>query len=165
PTETAERARELGVENVVVLEAPDTWSLGTCLNAAVDRADGQVLSKMDDDDLYGAFYLHDLLRAREFAAADVVGKHAHYMHVAGPDATLLRFPWMEHRFTHHVMGPTITAGREVFTAHPFADVSRGGDAGFLGVVTEGGGRDYSGDRFSFTQMRHGENGGHAWSAS
>ncbi|MDN5688796.1 MAG: glycosyltransferase, partial [Brachybacterium sp.] len=159
PTATAERARELGVENVVVLEAPGTWSLGTCLNAAVDRADGQVLSKMDDDDLYGAFYLHDLLRAREFAAADVVGKHAHYMHVAGPDATLLRFPWMEHRFTDRVMGPTITAGREVFTAHPFADVSRGEDTGFLDAVAEAGGRIYSADRFNFTQMRRGETGG------
>src|SRR5690625_7119920 len=80
---------------------------------------------MDDDDLYGEFYLHDLLRAREFSGADVVGKHAHYMHLAGTDATLLRFPWMEHRFTDRVMGPTITAGREVFRAHPFADVSRG----------------------------------------
>ena len=165
PTATAERARELGVENVVVLEAPGTWSLGTCLNAAVDRADGQVLSKMDDDDLYGAFYLHDLLRAREFAAADVVGKHAHYMHVAGSDATLLRFPWMEHRFTDRVMGPTITAGREVFTAHPFADVSRGEDTGFLDAVAGAGGRIYSADRFNFTQMRRGEAGGHAWSAS
>lgn len=165
PTATAERARELGVENVVVLEAPGTWSLGTCLNAAVDRADGQVLSKMDDDDLYGAFYLHDLLRAREFAGADVVGKHAHYMHVAGPDATLLRFPWMEHRFTDHVMGPTITADREVFTAHPFADVSRGEDSGFLRSVVAAGGSIYSADRFNFTQMRRGETGGHAWSVS
>src|SRR5699024_7191058 len=78
PTATTERARELGVENVVVLEAPSSWSLGACLNAAVERADGVVCAKMDDDDLYGEFYLHDLLRAREFSGADVVGKHAHY---------------------------------------------------------------------------------------
>ncbi|GAA1489410.1 glycosyltransferase family protein [Brachybacterium sacelli] len=163
PTETAERARELGVENVVVLEAPSSWSLGACLNAAVERADGEVLSKMDDDDLYGEFYLHDLLRAREFSGADVVGKHAHYMHVAGADATLLRFPWMEHRFTDRVMGPTITADRDVFIAHPFADVSRGEDTGFLDTVIAADGRIYSADRFNFTQMRRGETGGHAWS--
>ncbi|WP_193105883.1 glycosyltransferase [Brachybacterium sp. FME24] len=164
-TETALRAREQGIENVVVLEAPNSWSLGACLNAAVQRADGEVLSKMDDDDLYGEFYLHDLLRAREFSAADVVGKHAHYMHLAGADATLLRFPWMEHRFTDRIMGPTITGGRDVFTAHPFADVSRGEDTGFLESVTAAGGRIYSADRFNFTQMRRGEAGGHAWSAS
>jgi hypothetical protein len=162
---TAERAREFGVENVVVLEAPSDWSLGACLNAAVERADGTVCAKMDDDDLYGEFYLHDLLRARQFAGADVVGKHAHYMHLAGPDATLLRFPWMEHRYTDRVMGPTITAGRDVFTAHPFAEVNQGEDTGFLTAVAEAGGRIYSADRFNFTQMRRGEAGGHAWSAS
>ncbi|WP_114854217.1 glycosyltransferase [Brachybacterium sp. YJGR34] len=165
PEAVALRARELGVEDVVVMEAPSDWSLGACLNAAVERAEGGVLTKMDDDDLYGAFYLHDLLRAREFSGADVVGKHAHYMHVAGPDATLLRFPWMEHRFTDHVMGPTITAGAEVFAAHPFADVSRGEDSGFLEAVVSAGGRIYSADRFNFTQMRRGETGGHAWSVS
>ncbi|MGO2608643.1 MAG: glycosyltransferase, partial [Brachybacterium tyrofermentans] len=129
------------------------------------RADGEVLSKMDDDDLYGEHYLQDLLRAREFSAADVVGKHAHYMYLAGTDATLLRFPWMEHRFTDRVMGPTITAGRDVFTAHPFADLSRGEDTAFLDSVVAASGRIYSADRFSFTQMRHGASGGHAWSVN
>ena len=152
------------VENVVVLEAPSDWTLGACLNAAVERADGAVCAKMDDDDLYGEFYLHDLLRARDFAAADVVGKHAHYMYLAGTDATLLRFPWMEHRFSDRVMGPTITAGRDVFVAHPFADVNRGEDTGFLDAIATAGGRIYSADRFNFTQMRRGDAGGHAWSA-
>lgn len=161
----AERARELGIENVVVMEGPESWSLGACLNAAVWRADGQVCTKMDDDDLYGEFYLHDLLRAREFSGADVVGKHAHYMYLAGAEATLLRFPWMEHRFTDRIMGPTITAEREVFAAHPFEEISRGEDTAFLESVTAAGGRIYSADRFNFTQMRHGEAGGHAWSAS
>jgi len=53
----------------------------------------------------------------------------------------------------------------LFRTHPFADVSRGEDTGFLAAVSEAGGRVYSADRFNFTQLRHGENGGHAWSAS
>ncbi|WP_394216662.1 glycosyltransferase [Brachybacterium vulturis] len=165
PASVAERARDLGIENVMAMEAPSDWTLGKCLNAAVERADGAVCAKMDDDDLYGEFYLHDLLRAREFAAADVVGKHAHYMYLASSDATLLRFPWLEHRYTDRVMGPTITAGRDVFRAHPFHDVNRGEDTGFLTAVAESGGRIYSADRFNFTQMRRGAAGGHAWSAS
>lgn len=159
------RARDLGVSSVVAMEAPSPWTLGACLNAAVERADGDVLSKMDDDDLYGELYLHDLLRAREFSGADVVGKHAHYMYLEGTDTTLLRFPWQEHRFTDRVMGPTITAGRDLFTAHPFADVSRGEDTAFLASVVEADGRIYSADRFGFIQWRRGENGDHAWSAS
>lgn len=157
-------ARDLGIDSVELLEAPQSWSLGECLNEGVKRADGDVCAKMDDDDLYGEYYLHDLLRARAFSGADVVGKHAHYMYLAGTDATLLRFPWMEHRFTDRVMGPTLTAGRDVFVAHPFEHVSRGEDTAFLSSVTAAGLRIYSADRFNFTQMRHGTVGGHAWSA-
>lgn len=157
------RAAELGIDDLSVQEAPTSWSLGACLNDARERADGEVCSKMDDDDIYGPHYLHDLLQARAYSGADVVGKHAHYMYLAGTDATLLRFPWMEHRFTDRVMGPTITAGRDVFAAHPFADVSRGEDSGFLADVVAASGRIYSADRFNFTQMRHGAAGGHAWS--
>lgn len=165
PTDIVPRAREAGIEDIEVLTAGPELSLGACLNLARERADGAVLSKMDDDDLYFPQYLHDLLQAREFSGADVVGKHAHYMYLAGTDATLLRFPWLEHRFTDRVMGPTITGGREVFEAHPFAEVSRGEDTGFLEAVVASGGRIYSSDRFNFTQMRHGPVGGHAWSAS
>lgn len=163
--EVLARAQELGITSVEALEAPTSWSLGTCLNEAVQRADGEVCSKMDDDDIYGEFYLHDLLQARSFSGAEVVGKHAHYMYLAGTDATLLRFPWMEHRFTDRLMGPTLTAGKDVFLAHPFAPVSRGEDTAFLASVSEAGAQIYSADRFNFTQMRHGDSGGHAWSAS
>src|SRR5699024_11903768 len=89
PTATAERARDLGVANVVVLEAPRSWSLGACLNAAVERADGEVCAKMDADDLYGEFCLHDLLRARQFSVAYVLCKHDHYMYLTGTAASLL----------------------------------------------------------------------------
>ncbi|MGP9736124.1 glycosyltransferase family protein [Brachybacterium sp. AOP42-C2-15] len=160
-----ERARELGIASVKAMEAPAAWSLGSCLNEAVQHADGEVCSKMDDDDIYGEFYLHDLLRAREFSGAEVVGKHAHYMYLTGTDATLLRFPWREHRFTDRLMGPTLTAGRDIFLAHPFEQISRGEDTAFLSAVSEAGARIYSADRFNFTQMRRGEAGGHAWSVS
>ncbi|MDR8018445.1 glycosyltransferase family protein [Nesterenkonia aerolata] len=153
-------AREQGIEDLITFAAPGDWSLGACLNAAVERADGQVCSKIDDDDLYGPWYLHDLLQARMYSAADVVGKHAHYMYLRSTDATLLRFPWMEHRYTDRVMGPTITAGREVFRAHPFQEISRGEDTGFLESVVSAGGTVNSADRFQFTQWRGST--GHAW---
>lgn len=160
PASVQRFAAENGIDDLVTLSAPPEWSLGTCLNTAVQRADGQVCSKMDDDDLYGPWYLHDLLQAKGFSGADVVGKHAHHMYLSSSDVTLMRFPWMEHRFTDRVMGPTITAAREVFAEHPFADLSRGEDSAFLDSVVEAGGRVYSADRFQFTQWRG--SSGHAW---
>lgn len=165
PEDLAERARSTGVRALRVITADPERTLGSCLNEAVAASGGEVLAKMDDDDLYGPWYLHDQLHALDYSGADVVGKQAHYMHLEGADATLLRFPWREHRFTDRVMGPTITGRREVFEAHPFEDVSRGEDTGFLQSVVDAGGSIYSADRFQFTQMRRGGAGGHTWSVT
>ncbi len=163
PEDLAGRAGTLGINGLTTHAAPADWTLGRCLNEAVARSTGAVLAKMDDDDTYGSLYLHDLLHALDYSGADVVGKQAHYMHLAGSDATLLRFPWREHRWTDRVMGPTITGHRAVFEAHPFEDVSRGEDTAFLQSVIDGGGRVYSADRFNFIQQR-GQGHAHSWAA-
>lgn len=156
-------SRHYGLDDVVVLERPRSESLGECLNACVDAASGQVLSKMDDDDFYAPNYLQDLVHALAFSRADVVGKQAHYMYVAGHDATLLRFADREHRFTASVMGPTITARREVFESVRFTDLDRGEDTRFLSDVRADGGRIYASDRFNYAQFRGLQN--HTWKIS
>ena len=138
-----ERARELGLENVRVLHAPAEESLGSCLNRLVDAASGEVVAKMDDDDLYGPNYLSDQLHALDYSGADVVGKQAHHMYLEAQDLTIVRFPEREHRFTDFVMGPTIVTRREVARAHPFADLGRGEDTDFLRRVAADGLSIYS----------------------
>ena len=118
-------ARDLGVTDLVTLTAPTQDTLGECLNQLVDAADGDVVAKVDDDDLYGRHYLLDQLHALDYSAAQVVGKQAHHMYLEAQDVTILRFPEREHRYTDLVMGPTIVAPRDVARAHPFAAVSRG----------------------------------------
>lgn len=129
----------------------------------MEHATGDVLSKMDDDDFYAPRYLADLLDALSFANADVVGKQAHYMHVQSQDATLLRFPRREHRYTDFVMGPTITGRREVFRQIPFQRRSTGEDTSFLAAVREAGYTIYSADRFNFVQFRGAHS--HTWQVS
>lgn len=159
------QASEAGLEHVRFLHASKDVPLGECLNRLVAVAEGEVLTKVDDDDLYGPEYLADLLRARRFSGADVVGKQAHYMHLENQDATLLRFREREHRFTDFVMGPTLTAAADVFRDHPFNPVDNGEDTAFLRSVARDGGRIYSADRFNFCQVRKGDPGLHAWTVS
>lgn len=163
PADVAERAAAHGVTDLVTLTAPSGLTLGECLNRLVTAADGDVVAKVDDDDLYGPHYLSDQLYALDFSGAEVVGKQAHHMYLEGQDVTILRFPDREHRYTDLVMGPTIVTGCDVARAHPFAAVGRGEDTGFLRDVVAGGGRVYSADRFSFLQMRH-TSGLHTWEA-
>ncbi|RKQ36424.1 glycosyltransferase family protein [Kocuria tytonis] len=148
---------------VTTVTADASLTLGECLNLAVAHATGDVLSKMDDDDHYAPRYLADLLDALSYANADVVGKQAHYMHVESQDATLLRFPWREHRYTDFVMGPTITGYRHVFHQIPFQRRSTGEDTSFLAAVRHAGYTIYSADRFNFVQFRGAH--GHTWQVS
>ncbi|MDD1477239.1 glycosyltransferase family protein [Arthrobacter sp. H16F315] len=156
-------AEQYGVPAVTLLTAEAHVSLGECLNLCVAAAAGQVLTKMDDDDFYAASYLSDQLYALEYSAADVVGKQAHYMHLVDRNATLLRFPEWEHRYTRTVMGPTIMGSADVFRSHPFAAVGNGEDTRFLRDVVAGGGVVYASDRFNYCQQRAAQ--GHTWKVS
>ncbi|MDQ0865776.1 glycosyltransferase [Arthrobacter globiformis] len=151
---------EHGVEHLTLLHADRTKALGDCLNLCVTSASGEVLTKMDDDDFYASNYLSDQLYALDYSRASVVGKQAHYVHLAERNATILRFAEWEHRYTRAIMGPTIMAAAEVFRSHPFADLTSGEDTGFLRDVVRAGGTIYAADRFNFCQQRAAT--GHTW---
>jgi hypothetical protein len=143
------------VKNYRVLVAPDTLTLGECLNLCVAASAGVVLATMDDVDYYAPNYLVDLLHALSYSRADVVGKQSHYVHSASSRATVLRAPQREHRFSSRIMGPTIMARREVFQAHPFEARSLGQDTAFLESVAAAMGSIYAADRFNYCRMRSG----------
>ena len=136
--------------------------LGECLNLLVRASSGDVVAKMDDDDLYGPRYLSDQLHAMDYSGADVVGKQAHYMYLKGLDATILRFPEREHQYTDFVAGPTIVARRELALAVPFLPTSRGEDTAFLRNAAAAGATLYAADRFNFVQVRNDSGIAHTW---
>lgn len=158
------RAKEAGVADLVLLHAGADVPLGACLNRLVAAADGDVVAKMDDDDLYGPQYLSDQLYAMAYSGAEVVGKQAHHVYLEAHDATILRNADREHRFTDFVMGPTIVVRRETAAAVRFAETSTGEDTGFLRGAVEAGARVYSADRYGFIQVRSG-GGKHTWTVT
>jgi spore maturation protein CgeB len=151
-----------GIADAVMLREPQQTSLGECLNSLVSHADGPLATKWDDDDLYSPHYLADQANALMYSEAEVVGKRAHYMHLAGPGATILRNPQLEHRFVEAVSGPTIFAKTGTFRSFPFRPVQRGEDSGFLFDVVASGARIYSADRFNYCQMRGADFSSHTW---
>lgn len=137
-------------------------SLGACYNRLIDRADGDYIAKIDDDDIYSSNYLFDSLLAARYSRADVVGKHAHYMYLADKNLTVLRFPKWENRFTQFVSGPTILGSANIMKQVRFADITEGEDSDFLRRITQNGGTIYSAQRFGFTQMRQAQKATHTW---
>lgn len=163
-TVTASRIEELrdryNLESLTLLTAPESQSLGECLNDCVGASSGTILTKMDDDDFYGPHYLLDQLYALGYSGAEIVGKQAHYMYLERYDATVFRFGHREHRFTNMIMGPTLMAAADQFRAFPFQHRSSGEDTAFLQAVLKASGSIYSSDRYNFYQRRNGS--GHTW---
>lgn len=163
PADLGARAAELGID-LVVRPADASITLGACLNLGLDAADGDLVAKLDDDNLYLPHYLTDLVRAHGYAQADVVGKWAHFVHLEQSDATLLRFAEHECRYTDLVQGGTILTSRERAREVRFPDLPRAVDTNFLRSIHAGGGKVYAADRFNFVSVRRAA-GGHTWSIS
>jgi glycosyltransferase involved in cell wall biosynthesis len=165
PRDVESRARGAGLERVVVLPADAGLTLGACLNLGVEAADGELIAKMDDDNLYVPHYLTDLVRALDFSAAEVAGKWAHHVHLEASGANLLRFEEHEHRYTNLVQGGTLLLRRDLAARLRFADLPRRVDTTFLEMVRADGGRIYSADRFNFVSVRRADPAAHTWTIS
>ncbi|MGP9728603.1 glycosyltransferase family protein [Glutamicibacter sp. AOP3-A1-12] len=156
------KARDLGIREINVITAPREASLGENLNRLVAASSGEVITKMDDDDYYGANYLEDLLNARMYSGADIVGKAASYIHFESKNATILSYAASENRFVNFVRGATLTASRDLFLEVPFRDLKKSEDSTFIKEVLAGNGTVYAADRFNFWVRRSSNSSHHTW---
>ncbi|WP_339393918.1 glycosyltransferase family protein [Brevibacterium metallidurans] len=160
PADIATRAKDAGIDDLEIVRVDASESLGACLNRGIAAADGDVIAKMDDDDMYGQHYLSDQLAALRYSGAELVGKQAHYLYLRNRNIVMCRFPEREHRYTDLVMGPTLMARRDLFLDHPFAERTLGEDTDLQRRIVADGGRIYSADRFNFVQVRGSHS--HTW---
>lgn len=163
--EAKESARRHGVEDLVVVPADSSLTLGSLMNLGVEAADGRYVSKMDDDNYYGRHYLADLVRTFDYTDAQVTGKWAHFAYLESTGATFLRFPGAENRYTPLVQGGTLTLPRDVAVDVRFEDLPRRVDTTFLEKIAADGGRVYSADPYNFVSVRSASTEGHTWKIS
>ena len=164
PARLSELTAGLGLPVRVVpvgAEAP----LGRVLDAAAAAAEGALLTKFDDDDLYGAEHVWDLVLAREYSGAELVAKGAEYVYLAASDLTLHRFGGKGERFSRR---PTVAGGTMMMAA---ADLAAAGgwqplparvDEALIKDVDRTGGRIYRTHGAGYVLVRHGV--GHTWPA-
>ncbi len=165
PAVVRDKALAAGIPAVKVLTADPSWTLGEVLNHGIAHAEGELISKMDDDNIYGEHYLSDLVRAFDYADAEMVGKGAHYTYFPDQDVTIFRLPGLEHRYAHLIQGATILAKTDLLRAFPFEAVNAGEDTRLVRRCKEEGVRIYSADRYNFIYMRGSDATAHTWQAA
>lgn len=153
------RAR-LGRHDVVVRPHDKDTFFGDVLNDAATVADGDVLLKVDDDDWYSPHAIHDLLLARRYTGAEVVGMPSEFVHLEELGVTARRNHPTE-IFNRFVAGGTIMIERHVLrSVGGFRRVRRFVDAQLLNAVEADGGRIYRTHGLGYVLRRTAS--GHTW---
>ena len=150
----------LGDRPVTLLPLPADTVFGDVLRAATDAAAGDVVVKMDDDDWYGPDVLADLLLAKHYSGADLVGMPAELVYLE-PIRTTVRRRGPSEAFGAVVAGGTMTLDRALLRAvGGFRSVPRHVDAGLLDDVRAAGGSVYRTQGLGYVLRRTSQ--GHTW---
>ena len=145
-----------------VLRLPAGEPLGAVLAAAVRAATGALLAKMDDDDLYGADHLWDLVLARQYSEAQLVGKWLEFVYLGGADRTIRwRNGGGERYQTSSPAGGTLLISRtDLDGCGGWRKVPAGVDTTLAEDILRAGGRVYRTHAAGFLLVRHAHQ--HTW---
>lgn len=163
PGQIADRlGAHLGVAAHTVLTCEADAMFGDVLRAASDAASGDVVVKMDDDDWYGPDFLTDLLLARRYSGAMLVGMLAELVYLQPIDTTVRRRGTTE-TFGTFVAGGTTMIDRSVLrTIGGYRRVRVHDDVQLLDAVQAAGGSTYRTQGLGYVLRRTA--GGHTWHA-
>ncbi|MDP2773206.1 MAG: hypothetical protein Q8O61_06580, partial [Nocardioides sp.] len=145
-----------------VVPHPETTAFGDVLAAACRAAGGDVLLKMDDDDWYGPDVVADLLRARVYSGAELVGMAAELHYLSGEDLTVKRGHPVE-CYASFVAGGTMMVERALLReVGSFRSVRKFVDAQLLAGVTAAGASIFRTQSLGYLLRRNPT--GHTWDA-
>ncbi len=127
---------------VTVLPQEESTVFGDVLGAAAAAATGDLVLKMDDDDWYATEFVADLLRARAYSGADLVGCADELYYLTDRDLTVQRRHPGE-LYTQWVAGGTLLLSRALLReAGGFAPVPRHVDRHLLDALERTGATTY-----------------------
>lgn len=162
-TPDVRRVAELAGDLTVQLApATDDTLFGDVLAGAVEQASGDLVLKMDDDDWYSPDFVADLLLARGYSGADLVGCAAEFHYLSEVDLTARRGHPAE-RFTNFVAGGTMLIDRALLRElGSFRPVRKFVDSQLLAALAREGGTVYRTHGLGYVLRRNPI--GHTWAA-
>ena len=136
-------------------------TLGAVLAAAAAAADGPLLAKMDDDDLYGPEHLWDLVLAHEYSGAALVGKFAATVYLARCDRMVRQRRVPGETWSRSICGGTMLLARaDLERAGGWRPIGRHVDLALIEDVVRAGGTVYRTHDAGYLLVRHGDR--HTW---
>ncbi|MFY1692533.1 glycosyltransferase [Plantactinospora sp. WMMB782] len=144
-----------------IVRVPADASFGTALGAATGRARGTLVGKFDDDDSYAAEHVWDLVLARHYSGATLVGKGSEFVYLENRGVTLRRPSGSAESDCAVVAGGTMLIARgDLAAVGGWRPVPRSVDFGLLDRVRRDGGGIYRTHPLGYVYHRRGT--GHTW---
>lgn len=163
PDDAAQRLRETSDQPITVLRIDSERNLGQVLNELTSAASGDVISKMDDDDLYSQTHLEDLLNAMRYSSATLVGKGSEFVYLEEIDTTIRRLPNGAESRSRSIGGGTLMIARDdLRSLGGWQQAPRAVDQRLMDDVVAAGGRIHRTHGYGFVLMRGVD--GHTWSS-
>jgi hypothetical protein len=147
---------------VALAPQPADAVFGDVLNLAVHVASGDVVVKMDDDDWYSPDFIADLLLARAYSGAELVGMPDDVYYLETRDETV-RLGQPSEVYRQFVAGGTVMVERGLLReVGGFRSVRRHVDAQLIAAVRAAGGATYRTHGLGYVLRR--TDSGHTWQA-
>ncbi|MDG4763540.1 glycosyltransferase [Solwaraspora sp. WMMD406] len=148
---------------IQVFTAPAGLSFGEVMGAATARARGSLITKVDDDDVYGPEHVWDLVLAREYSGATLVGKAAEFVVLQTLGVTVRRAAVPPEAYGAPVAGGTMLLARgDLEAVGGWRPVPRSVDRGLMDRVLRSGGLIYRTHPLGYLYERR--SSGHTWDA-
>jgi len=129
---------------------------GAAMGMACDMADGALITKVDDDDIYGPAHIWDLVLARTVSGAQIVGKTLDWIRVESADVTVWRPEYRANEYCDFVAGGTMCLSAEDLRAvGGWRPVPKSIDRALLDRMLGAGGLVYRTHGLGYAYVRRG----------
>jgi hypothetical protein len=126
------------------------------MQQACEFADGQLITKVDDDDFYGPEHVWDLVVARMYSAAQVTGKALDFIRIESADITVFRPAYGAEKFADFVAGGTMLISRaDLDEIGGWRPMPKHIDRGLLDAFLEAGALVYRTTGLGYIYVRRG----------
>lgn len=147
--------RELAGRGLEFISVAGSVPFGAAMQVASQRAEGELITKIDDDDYYGAAHVWDLVLARMYSGAQVVGKALDWIHLEGENRTVFRPVYDAEKYSFFVAGGTILISRaDLDGVGGWRPVTKSIDRALLESVQLTGGLIYRTHGLGYLYVRH-----------